>query len=496
VAPIVPALLALLAPVPASAQIVLQNDGWFDGANAGFQGGFVAGEKAASRLIAPGPFPMQILNVQLLFGGSTDQEFVTLEIYDDDGSGTAPGTLLHQSDWLLTGSSTALNEIDLSSLGLEISGTFHVAIAFQHSGFPSVARDDDGSIQSGQNFIWTDLGGGATWFDSQLFGLTGDWIIRATVAAPGGGTDEPRILSIDDVGNDQGRQVRLRFARSEQDEGGATTPITQYEVHRRVDGFAARPASDLPIGRVDGWDYVGSLPAHGDDVYSVVVPTLADSTIANGQYWSVFFVRAATANPVVFYDSAPDSGYSLDNLAPAPPGNVLHVAGDVMWDSAPEEDFDYFTVYGSDVPVLDGSETLLAQTTATSHFIGAVPYAYVLVTATDFSGNEGDAGFADLSTDVPEVAGGLAELRAWPNPFRGATSVSFESRRQGRVSVAVYDASGRLVRRLLDEVSAPGRRIVPWDGRDAAGRVVADGVYLVRVTADDRVERTKVVLLR
>jgi hypothetical protein len=35
-------------------------------------------------------------------------------------------------------------------------------------------------------------------------------------------------------------------------------------------------------------------------------------------YWSVFFVSAVTPDPLVYYDSEPDSGYSLDNIPPLP----------------------------------------------------------------------------------------------------------------------------------------------------------------------------------
>ena len=57
-----------------------------------------------------------------------------------------------------------------------------------------------------------------------------------------------------------------------------------------------------------------------------------------------------------------------------------------------------------------------------------------------------------------------------------------------RVSVSVYDLSGRLVRQLAErrDVSA-GRYSIAWDGKDAAGKLVPPGVYAVRfhVDADD-----------
>ena len=55
--------------------------------------------------------------------------------------------------------------------------------------------------------------------------------------------------------------------------------------------------------------------------YAIDAPTLADSTISDGMHYSTFFVRARTATPGEYFDSLPDSGYSVDNLAPAVPEN-------------------------------------------------------------------------------------------------------------------------------------------------------------------------------
>jgi hypothetical protein len=47
------------------------------------------------------------------------------------------------------------------------------------------------------------------------------------------GIGEPAISSIKDVGNDQGRAVRIAVTRSPMDDGSAVAPITQYQAYRR-----------------------------------------------------------------------------------------------------------------------------------------------------------------------------------------------------------------------------------------------------------------------
>ena len=60
----------------------------------------------------------------------------------------------------------------------------------------------------------------------------------------------------------------------------------------------------------------------------------------------------------------------------------------------------------------------------------------------------------------------------------------------------IHDVTGREVRRLVDGERDAGETRVTWDGRDGTGRLVPAGVFLVRLDAGDRVERTTVVRLR
>ena len=50
----------------------------------------------------------------------------------------------------------------------------------------------------------------------------------------------------------------------------------------------------------------------------------------------------------------------------------------------------------------------------------------------------------------------------------------------------VYDAAGRLVRRLADGGCEAGVHPLGWDLRDAAGGRVSSGTYFLRVRADGR----------
>jgi hypothetical protein len=75
-----------------------------------------------------------------------------------------------------------------------------------------------------------------------------------------------------------------------------------------------------------------------------------------------------------------------------------------------------------------------------------------------------------------------------PNPFRDRVEI-----RTGATACRVYDAAGRLVRRLAP---APTDGPVIWDATDDAGRPVAAGIYFVRAMAPLGRATAKAVLLR
>jgi hypothetical protein len=79
-----------------------------------------------------------------------------------------------------------------------------------------------------------------------------------------------------------------------------------------------------------------------------------------------------------------------------------------------------------------------------------------------------------------------------PNPMCGTCTIITPARETQRISV--YDLSGRLVRTLDPKANQCGVRFY-WNGRDAQGKAVSEGVYFIR-TGDAPLEIGKVVVLR
>jgi len=69
-----------------------------------------------------------------------------------------------------------------------------------------------------------------------------------------------------------------------------------------------------------------------------------------------------------------------------------------------------------------------------------------------------------------------------PNPFNPATAIGFDVAADARVTLRIFNASGRLARTLVSVEGLPaGRYRARWDGRDDAGREAASGVYFARL---------------
>lgn len=423
-----------------------------------------------------------------------------------------------------------------------VTGYFYNTVSFGGPSFLSagdadafLARyDANGVHQSSQTFGSTDYDAGmtcaadaggnsvmGTYFTGSVDFGGGNLVSpgasnNMAVARYGAFPREPRIASIVDVPNDNGRNVKISFARTGHDDATAVTPITSYEVFRRdtaPPSFALRTmAMSSHELMLAGWQFVGSLPAHHEDLNIVAAPTVGDSTIVLGQYFSAFFMRAATADPYTFYDSPIDSGYSVDNAAPGVPQNLTITAGVLFWIASTTADFDYFTVYGSSSSVFDGVSTmgksmhtasgnavLIGHTTGLNMDVSATPYHYYFLTATDFAGNEGTPARIVTSTGVgggPPLPRVLA-VNAYPNPFNPRTTIHYDVPKSGRVNMRVYDATGAFVTELVKDASrSAGAYSVQWDGLDANGSPVSSGVYFVEVRFGTESKTRKLTLVK
>ena len=84
-----------------------------------------------------------------------------------------------------------------------------------------------------------------------------------------------------------------------------------------------------------------------------------------------------------------------------------------------------------------------------------------------------------------------ALLQNTSNPFNRQTVISYSVPAAGRVTLKVYDTSGRLVEILVDEEQQPGSHAVEWSPERPSS-----GIYFVRLDTQGFVNMKKMVLVR
>jgi hypothetical protein len=378
--------------------------------------------------------------------------------------------------------------------------------------------------------IVEDGSGGAVVAWAGAHGLTNDFNVYAQRVDRFGALGEagPTITAVSDVSPDQGGSVVVEWTASYLD-AEPTFGIDAYSVWRQVPTSLAtarlsalsapgRPADEMTMtgnarpalrttvteAQTVYWEYVGSTPARGREGYSLVVATATDS-IAGSNPFTRFMVSAEESGGTPYWDSAPDSGYSVDNLAPPTPqpftGEYVAGTATLQWGVSPAPDFAAFRLHrGGNVDFVPSEANLIATTTSCSYVDAFGGTACYRLCALDVHGNASPFAMVlpNGAVDVPGTAlpRELALSAPAPNPLRGSTTLRLALPRAARAAGAVYDQQGRHVRTLLAGTLPAGEHTIRWDGRDESGRDVPSGMYFVRCETEGRAMTRRIVALR
>lgn len=74
------------------------------------------------------------------------------------------------------------------------------------------------------------------------------------------------------------------------------------------------------------------------------------------------------------------------------------------------------------------------------------------------------------------------ELVNYPNPVNGSTTIQYELKYSGYVSLKVYNIVGNEVASLLNEYQSQGEHNFTWDVKDGSGMRLPSGSYLYELT--------------
>ena len=83
----------------------------------------------------------------------------------------------------------------------------------------------------------------------------------------------------------------------------------------------------------------------------------------------------------------------------------------------------------------------------------------------------------------------------YPNPFNGSTKIRFQLKGQQKVSLIIYDITGKEVIRLVDDIQFnSGEHELIWNGTNKTGKEVSSGVYILRLVSQGYQSAIKMIL--
>ncbi|MBN1754852.1 T9SS type A sorting domain-containing protein [bacterium] len=115
----------------------------------------------------------------------------------------------------------------------------------------------------------------------------------------------------------------------------------------------------------------------------------------------------------------------------------------------------------------------------------------------------GGAAFDDVTMDLD--VSGVREIDllpttnaicAYPNPFNAATTIAYTVDRPGQVMITIYDLRGCQIDILRDNFHNAGSFSVRWEGRDSAGRSLAHGIYLCKMSTSNQEKVSRLLYLK
>lgn len=105
-------------------------------------------------------------------------------------------------------------------------------------------------------------------------------------------------------------------------------------------------------------------------------------------------------------------------------------------------------------------------------------------------------GMLEATGDDGPPATAASLLPPYPNPFNPVVTIPVVLDSERRISVSVYDVSGKRIAVVASGYYPAGTNEFAWRGEDSHGRSMQSGIYLIRLESGGTVSSVKAVLLR
>jgi len=192
-----------------------------------------------------------------------------------------------------------------------------------------------------------------------------------------------------------------------------------------------------------------------------------------------------------FHPGSPWATAGGDFAATVSAAQMVGTVGFHSWGSTPQMVADVQQWVGTPAAnhgwILIGLETVFPSAKRFDSRESADPLLWPRLTLT-FNSPVGVPEFPDLDRLV--LHAGV------PNPFNPRTALRYAVPMAGPVRLDVYDGRGAWLTTLVEREQTAGDHVAIWNGRDAHGRSVASGVYVVRLVSQGVARSRSVTLVK
>ena len=305
--------------------------------------------------------------------------------------------------------------------------------------------------------------------------------------------------------------------------------------------ISGSPFNELLVSLTEGWNLISGISTstpinYIQDTYNIIIPetiygwegnyVLSDELEPGKAYW----VRTNSDGIIIISDdgnqrTVSDNNLSLEN------GNMIHFKNEMGYESTLH--------FGINIP----DNNLLSYSLPPLPPIGAfdvrfdgnmrvvenggkmriqnqeypITLSYNIKNDEENSGNwillNPSSGDKYILSDIGsiEFISPLSELilsketvfpsqftlsQNYPNPFNPVTNIQFFLPEESKLTLVIYDLSGRMIIKLVSEIIKSGTHNVIWDATDKLGNPVSAGVYFYQIQTEYFSQTRKMVLLK
>ena len=105
---------------------------------------------------------------------------------------------------------------------------------------------------------------------------------------------------------------------------------------------------------------------------------------------------------------------------------------------------------------------------------------------------------ADVASSFNEIVAtkNTTGLSVYPNPVSNAATISFTLPQSQKVSLQIFDESGRLIKNIANSPMEAGAHQFTWNASDENGTAVAKGMYYLKFNAGSYAETKKLAVIK